>query len=119
MENNFTYTGEITSWMIFKQSNLLYAVDEISNGTRLFTFGTRNSPLFKELGGCNGFGGVIHLALNKHRTYLIGFSYGEGSVKAWGADCCRFRSFLRHNTRLLDDSCILLRRIPCSRQRES
>jgi len=41
---NNTIPGTSASWLLFKQPNLVYAVDESSNNTRLFTVCTRTRP---------------------------------------------------------------------------
>ncbi|KAK9423841.1 putative Lactonase, 7-bladed beta-propeller-domain-containing protein [Seiridium unicorne] len=87
---NFTKTanssaaGTTASWMIFKQPNHLYAVDENSNSTRLFSFNPTNSSLSQEpvfVG--NGSAGVVSLGFDKNKTHLIGASYGQGQFDVW------------------------------------
>lgn len=82
-KDNYTDTGKVASWMAFKEPNRLYAVDENSNGTRLFGFDPNGGPLSKELGVLNGSAGVVHLAFDTEQTRLIGSSYGEGSIDVW------------------------------------
>lgn len=81
---NSSLAGTAASWMIFKQPNQLYAVDENSNSTRLFEFNTTNSCLSAEpVHAANGSSGVVSLEFNKNQTRLVGTSYSQGQVDVW------------------------------------
>ena len=84
-KSNFTDTGKVASWMAFKEPNLLYAVDENSNGTRMFNYNPKDGSLSGELSVLNGAAGVVHLAFNKQKTLLLGSSYAEGSIDVWNS----------------------------------
>ncbi|ROV90120.1 hypothetical protein VMCG_09788 [Cytospora schulzeri] len=79
---NNTVAGTSASWLLFKEPNLLYAVDENSNTTRLFNF----DPDINELGlvqNATGSSGVVFLEFNKEKTVMVGAGYGEGTVDVW------------------------------------
>ncbi|KAK5072578.1 hypothetical protein LTR64_004947 [Lithohypha guttulata] len=80
---NVTEPGKAASWMIFKEPNLLYAVDENGNATRLFNYDKKTGVLSQELRSFNGSSGVVHLAFNDDKTILVGSSYGLGQVDIW------------------------------------
>lgn len=82
-KDNFTDAGKAASWMAFKEPNRLYAVDENSNGVRLFGFDPNSGPLSGGLGVLPGSAGVVHLAFDREQTRLIGSSYGQGSIDVW------------------------------------
>ncbi|KAI1840881.1 hypothetical protein JX266_012891 [Neoarthrinium moseri] len=81
---NVTEAGTSASWMIFKYPNLLYAVDENSNSTRVFNFNPVDSTLSAEpVSAANGSSGVVSLAFDKNQTHLVGASYSQGQVDVW------------------------------------
>jgi 6-phosphogluconolactonase (cycloisomerase 2 family) len=81
---NVSQTGTAPSWMIFKHPNLLYAVDENSNETRVFNYNPLNDTLSaKPVSVGTGSSGVVSLAFDKNKTHLIGGSYSEGQVDIW------------------------------------
>lgn len=82
---NISEPGKTASWMIFKEPNFLYAVDENSAATRLFNYDPTTGVLSNEVASWNGSTGVVHLAFNADQTKLIGSSYGQGQVDVWDA----------------------------------
>lgn len=101
---NDTTTGTSASWMLFKEPNLLYAVDENSNNTRLFNvcpalsfFSLRsrlaNTPIqfdpatnnLKLVQNAAGSSGVVYLEFNQDKTVLVGAAFGQGQVDVWDA----------------------------------
>ncbi|TID02879.1 putative 6-phosphogluconolactonase [Colletotrichum higginsianum] len=79
---NDSQPGTGPSWMAFKEPNLIYAVDENSNSTRLFNFDTATNEL-KLVQAANGSAGVVSLEFNADKTRLVGTSYGQGTVDVW------------------------------------
>ncbi|ETS75753.1 hypothetical protein PFICI_12697 [Pestalotiopsis fici W106-1] len=81
---NSSSAGTAPSWMLFKEPNLLYAVDENSNTTRLYEYSPLNNSLSSEpVSVGEGSAGVVSLAFNKDQTILIGASYSDGQVDVW------------------------------------
>ncbi|KAI4601214.1 hypothetical protein KJ359_012404 [Pestalotiopsis sp. 9143b] len=81
---NSSAAGTAPSWMLFKEPNLLYAVDENSNATRLFDYSPANNSLSSEpVSVGNGSTGVVSLSFNKDKTILLGGSYSDGQVDVW------------------------------------
>ncbi|KAF9878068.1 carboxy-cis, cis-muconate cyclase [Colletotrichum karsti] len=79
---NLTEEGTSPSWMTVKEPNLLYAVDENSNFTRLYNYDTTANSL-KFVANGTGASGVVSLAFNSDKTRLVGASYGEGKIDVW------------------------------------
>ncbi|KAF7534603.1 hypothetical protein G7054_g6070 [Neopestalotiopsis clavispora] len=76
---NSSSAGTAPSWMLFKEPNLLYAVDENSNTTRLYNYDPSSDSLSSDpVSIGNGSAGVVSLAFNKDQTILVGASYSEG-----------------------------------------
>ncbi|KAJ9654153.1 hypothetical protein H2198_006772 [Neophaeococcomyces mojaviensis] len=82
---NISEPGKTASWMVFKEPNFLYAVDENSNATRLFHYDRVTGNLSQEIGSFNGSGGVVHLVFNADKSILVGASYGQGQIDVWDA----------------------------------
>lgn len=81
---NSSSAGTAPSWMLFKEPNLLYAVDENSNTTRLYNYDPSTDSLSSDpVSIGNGSAGVVSLAFNKDQTILVGASYSEGQVDVW------------------------------------
>lgn len=98
---NVSEPGKTASWMVFKEPNLLYAVDENSNATRLFNYDRNTGTLSTEVASFNGSSGVVHLIFNADKTRLIGSSYGQGQIDVWDSSAA-------------DGKLKLLRQIPLS-----
>ncbi|OLN85483.1 putative 6-phosphogluconolactonase-like protein 4 [Colletotrichum chlorophyti] len=79
---NDTRAGTSPSWMVFKEPNLIYAVDENSNDTRLFNFDPVTNEL-KFVQNATGSGGVVSLEFNSDKTRLVGTSFGQGTIDVW------------------------------------
>lgn len=79
---NHTTAGSAPSWLLYKNPNLLYAVNENANDTSLFTLdcGTGN-PTFKS--AANGSSGVVFLEFNSDKTRMVGAAYGSGMIDVW------------------------------------
>ncbi|KAK7935024.1 isomerase YbhE [Apiospora marii] len=76
--------GKSASWMVFKQPNHLYAVDENSNTLRLFNYDPATGKLSdKPVSEQTGSPGVVSLEFNKDKTRLLGGSYSNGTVDIW------------------------------------
>ena len=97
---NDTAPGTSASWMVFKEPNLLYAVEENSNDTRLFNVRPPAStpsiahPLtsaqfdpatndLKLVQNAAGSSGVVSLEFNQDKTVLVGAAFGQGQVDVW------------------------------------
>lgn len=99
---NDSTPGTSASWMVFKEPNLLYAVEENSNNTRLFnvypalpvpresTFSLTLSIQFdpatndlKPVQNATGSSGVVYLEFNQDKTVLVGAAFGQGQVDVW------------------------------------
>ncbi|KAF6843329.1 6-phosphogluconolactonase-like protein 4 [Colletotrichum musicola] len=70
------------SWMAFKEPNLIYAVDENSNFTRLFKYDASANKIEYVTNGTGALG-VVSLAFNADKTRLVGTSYSEGKIDIW------------------------------------
>ncbi|WYZ39701.1 hypothetical protein EsH8_IV_000042 [Colletotrichum jinshuiense] len=79
---NDSQPGTGPSWMVFKEPNLIYAVDENSNNTRLFNFDTTTNEL-KLVQSVAGSTGVVSLEFNSDKTRLVGAAYGQGTIDVW------------------------------------
>ncbi|KAK8857038.1 6-phosphogluconolactonase [Apiospora arundinis] len=82
--SNVTDTGKAASWMIFKQPNHLYAVDENSNTLRLFNYDPATGKISdKPVSEQTGSPGVVSLEFSLDKTRLLGGSYSNGTVDIW------------------------------------
>ncbi|KAH8178757.1 lactonase, 7-bladed beta-propeller domain-containing protein [Sarocladium implicatum] len=75
-------SGHSPSWLAFTEPNLLYAVDEWSNTTRLFELDVAGDKLEKKTEAL-GSSGVVHLEFSKDRTRMVGAAYGQGTIDIW------------------------------------
>lgn len=76
--------GKSASWMVFKQPNHLYAVDENSNTLRLFNYDPATGKVSdKPVSEQTGSPGVVSLEFNQDKTRLLGGSYSNGTVDIW------------------------------------
>ncbi|KAK8113170.1 isomerase YbhE [Apiospora sp. TS-2023a] len=76
--------GKAASWMVFKQPNHLYAVDENSATLRLFNYDPATGKVSdKPVSEQTGSPGVVSLEFNKDKTRLLGGSYSNGTVDVW------------------------------------
>ncbi|KAL7626095.1 hypothetical protein AAE478_002865 [Parahypoxylon ruwenzoriense] len=79
---NHTASGTGPSWMLFKEPNLLYAVNENANDTSLFALSAcSNDPVLAS--AANGSSGVVFLEFNSDKTRMIGTAYGSGMIDVW------------------------------------
>lgn len=83
---NVSETGKVASWMVFKEPNLLYTVDENSNATRLFNYDPKTGQLSTETAAWNGSTGTVHLTFTQGKERLIGSSYSQGQIDIWNSD---------------------------------
>lgn len=74
--------GHAATWMAYAQPNLLYAVDENGNLTRVFELDVAGNELAKKAEEV-GSTGVVHLEFSKDRTRMVGAAYGEGTIDVW------------------------------------
>lgn len=79
---NDSTPGTSASWMVFKEPNLLYAVEENSNDTRLFNFDSATNEL-KLVQTATGSSGVVYLEFNQDKTVLVGAAFGQGQIDVW------------------------------------
>ncbi|ERS97488.1 6-phosphogluconolactonase [Sporothrix schenckii 1099-18] len=79
---NNTLPGTSPSWLLYKDPNLVYAVDENSNSTRLFQFDATTNA-FDLLHEEQGSQGVVYLSFNLDATRMVGAAYGAGQVDVW------------------------------------
>ncbi|KAF3765229.1 putative isomerase YbhE [Cryphonectria parasitica EP155] len=80
-----TIAGTSASWLLFKEPNLLYAVDENSNTTRLFNFDPDTNAL-KLVQNATGSSGVVSLQFNRDKSVMIGAAFVEGQIDIWDLD---------------------------------
>lgn len=80
---NNSEPGKSASWLTFKEPNLLYAVNENTNATRLFNYDPQTGALSNETATFNGSAGVVHLTFTADKKRLIGSSYGQGQIDIW------------------------------------
>ena len=73
------------SWLAFKPPNLVYAVDEDSKDFYLIRYDrdAEKKEQFKKLDKQQGIEGLVHLAMNKDQTLMIGSSYSKGETWLW------------------------------------
>ncbi|CAJ2506482.1 Uu.00g006120.m01.CDS01 [Anthostomella pinea] len=87
----FTITGNVTtvgsapSWLLYKQPNLVYAVNENANDTSLFQLRENHSNLTLLSSITNGALGVVHLEFNFFQTIMVGAGYGSGMIYVWNS----------------------------------
>lgn len=79
---NDTIPGTSASWMLFKEPNLLYAVDENSDITRLFNFDPQTNQVAL-VQNATGSTGVVFLEFNKDKTVMAGAAFSAGAVDFW------------------------------------
>ncbi|KUI65087.1 hypothetical protein VM1G_01283 [Cytospora mali] len=77
-----TIPGTSPNWLLFKEPNLLYVVDENSNTTRLFNFDPDTNEL-ELIQNATGSSGVVFLGFNEDKTIMVGTGFGEGTVDIW------------------------------------
>ncbi|CAN8096964.1 unnamed protein product [Discula destructiva] len=82
---NHTVAGTSASWLLFKEPNLLYAVDENSDVTRLFNFDPATNELTL-VQNATGSSGVVFLELTKDKSQMVGAAFGQGSIDVWDLD---------------------------------
>jgi len=104
----FTISGQIAmagtnpSWTLFKEPNILYANDENSDITRLFTF-DRNTNEFANITDNEGSTGVVFLEFNHDESRMLGASFTNGTVDVWDSSAPDGTIKLL-NTVVLDDA---------------
>ncbi len=74
--------GTGPSWLLYREPNLVYAVNENGNEVNLFTLGAASAGLTLD-STVNGSSGVVSLAFNEERTRIVGASYGAGTYDVW------------------------------------
>jgi 6-phosphogluconolactonase (cycloisomerase 2 family) len=80
---NNTIAGTSASWLLFKQgTNHLYAVDENSNTTRLFTFDIATNTLTL-VQNATGSSGAVFLEFTADGNAMVGAAFGQGTVDVW------------------------------------
>lgn len=80
---NVSIAGMAASWLAFREPNIVYAVDENSNATRLFVYDPHSGMLLQQGLVTNGSSGVVHLEFNKNKTRMVGSSYSQGQLDIW------------------------------------
>lgn len=74
--------GTAPSWLLYKNPNAVYAVNENAADLNLFTLdGAGENPTLAST--VQGTSGVVSLAFNADQTQLVGASYGTGSFDVW------------------------------------
>ncbi|CAJ2506608.1 Uu.00g077940.m01.CDS01 [Anthostomella pinea] len=74
--------GSAPSWLIFKDPNRLYAVNENADDLNLFTLDAASSnPTFAST--AVGSSGVVFLEFNADQSRMVGAAYGSGMVDVW------------------------------------
>ncbi|OTA95666.1 hypothetical protein M434DRAFT_20085 [Hypoxylon sp. CO27-5] len=80
--SNHTVSGKAPSWLLYKDPNLLYAVNENADDLGVFTLDSSlSNPTLKSSG--NGSSGVVFLEFNADKTRMVGAAYGSGKVDVW------------------------------------
>lgn len=79
---NNTIAGTSTSWLLLKEPNFLYAVDENSDITRLFNFDPDTNEL-ELVQNATGSSGVAFLEFNKDKTVMLGAAFAGSAVDVW------------------------------------
>lgn len=79
---NSTIPGTSPSWLLYKDPNLVFAVDENSNNTRLFQFNAADKT-FDLLQEEQGSTGVVFLEFNFDHTRMVGAAYSGGQIDVW------------------------------------
>ncbi|KAI1487094.1 putative isomerase YbhE [Biscogniauxia mediterranea] len=77
-----TTSGTAPSWLVTKEPNLVYAVNENADGLNLFTLSDDKMSL-SPVSSFSGSSGVVFLEFNSDQTRLVGAAYGNGSVDVW------------------------------------
>jgi 6-phosphogluconolactonase (cycloisomerase 2 family) len=74
--------GATASWLLSRPgtSGNLYAVDENSKTTRLFSFAANRLSLVQNATGSSG---VVFLEFNAARTRMVGAAFGQGQLDVW------------------------------------
>ncbi|KAI0138725.1 putative isomerase YbhE [Hypoxylon sp. NC0597] len=79
---NHTASGKAPSWLLYKDPNLLYAVNENADDLGVFTLDSSlSNPTLKSSG--NGSSGVVFLEFNADKTRMVGAAYGSGKIDVW------------------------------------
>lgn len=79
---NHTASGKAPSWLLYRDPNLLYAVNENADDLGVFTLDSSlSNPTLKTSG--NGSSGVVFLEFNADKTRMVGAAYGSGKVDVW------------------------------------
>ena len=82
LTSKFTKEGMAPSWMLYRDPNVLYAVNENAADVNLFNLDNASSnPTLA--GTVQGTAGVVSLAFNEDKTKILGPSYGKGSYDVW------------------------------------
>ncbi|KAI0887646.1 putative isomerase YbhE [Annulohypoxylon maeteangense] len=79
---NHTEVGAAPSWILNRDPNTFYAVNENSNDLSLFTLDTSLSKI-NLASSVNGSSGVVFLEFNSDKTRMIGAAYGNATVDVW------------------------------------
>lgn len=80
---NNTIPGSSASWLLFRENtNILYAVDENSDTTRLFNFDAATNALTL-VQNATGSSGVVFLDFTADGNSMVGASFGQGTVDVW------------------------------------
>jgi 6-phosphogluconolactonase (cycloisomerase 2 family) len=80
---NHTVPGSSASWLLFRENtNILYAVDENSDTTRLFNFDAATNALTL-VQNATGSSGVVFLDFTADGNNMVGAAYGQGTVDVW------------------------------------
>ncbi|CAI4217975.1 unnamed protein product [Parascedosporium putredinis] len=74
--------GTGPSWMLFRNPELFYAVNENSDKLRLFSFNAQANEL-KQVVELESSAGVVHLEFNQDQTRMVGSAYGNGTIDVW------------------------------------
>ncbi|KAI1143722.1 putative isomerase YbhE [Hypoxylon sp. FL0543] len=79
---NHTASGKAPSWLLYRDPNLLYAVNENADDLGVFTLDSSlSNPTLKSSG--NGSSGVVFLEFNADKTRMVGAAYGSGKIDVW------------------------------------
>ncbi|KAI0020896.1 putative isomerase YbhE [Xylariomycetidae sp. FL0641] len=76
---NNTVAGTAPSWLLPKEPNLLYAVNENADDINVLR---RNGTLSHHTTG-KGSAGVVFLEFNQNKNRMVGAAYGSGAIDVW------------------------------------
>ncbi|KAI1410626.1 putative isomerase YbhE [Hypoxylon sp. FL1857] len=79
---NHTASGKAPSWLLYREPNLVYAVNENADDLGVFALDSSlSNPTLKSSG--SGSAGVVFLEFDANKTRMVGAAYGSGKIDVW------------------------------------